>query len=457
MMKKPTASTGPQRTLRFKFPPKNFFALALIIFSAAGCLTVRLPKIEIKTGSQEKYWEWRDLAFETLQNNPDLKAARFAISSSARSRDIAAGNYLPSVTGTFDRDRSAPAGPNPMKDNMRFGISGDQPLFTGFDTTGKFLKSRKDLEASRLAYEELSASTRFQLRSVYAELLRLEKYLTVSRAIAQRRSQNAELIRLRYDAGRENLGSSMRAAAIAEQAFFTIRQTERRTESQSLLLGRLLGGEFMSPMRVAGDLEKMTPVIQDSMPDYSGLAEKTPHVRKLLKTAESFKAAVVSAQAAVWPTVDGTLDYGNTGGHLSTMKDDFTFGFKVSLPLFNGGKNIEGILKAKADYQSARQSAESAHQAAVAQMAEAWTLLRDAAENVLVRKKFLEASRKRAEIVRSEYTSGLVSFQDFDIAEQDLADSETSYVQALADVLIKEANWASVKGLTLEDTLNEAQ
>jgi outer membrane protein TolC len=247
----------------------------------------------------------------------------------------------------------------------------------------------------------------------------------------------------------------MRAEAIAEGARFEVRQTSRRMESQAILMGRDIGGMFVLPMQVEGDLEQMVPRVKDVTPDYPKLAVQTPNVHKLIKTAESLKAAVVSAQSAVWPKMDGTLDYGYAGNRVTNWRDQMSLGFKVSVPFFSGGQNIEGILKAKADYEAAREAARSVRDDVIAQLADAWVQYVDAVEAVEVSRKFLEASRKRSDIVRAEYTTGLVNFQDFDTSEQDLANSERAYVQSLGDVLVKEANWEFVKGSTLEDALNE--
>ncbi|MDD5217310.1 MAG: TolC family protein [Candidatus Omnitrophica bacterium] len=429
--------------------------LAVVLWG--GCLSVHLPEVSVKPGSETEKLTWDSLVRQTIAENPDLAGARYGITSRARSRDQAFGSYLPSVSGNFDRNRQRTTGTDPMKDDMAFGITGDQPMFTGLNTTGQFLKAGKDLEATRWAYQVTSANVRFQLRSVYIELLKLDQLLAVNRRIAERRKQNAEMIRLRYNAGRENLGSAMRGDAIAEQAEFNVRQTMRRMESQSLLLGKVVGGDFVVPAKVEGEMEKIIPAPDDETPDYPGLAEQTPTVYQLTKTAEAFKAAVISAQSVIWPQVNGSLDYGYEGGKLQHLRDQFLLGMTVTLPFFNGGKNIEGILKAKADYQTSLEAAESARNSAVAQLADAWVQLQDARENVVVNKHFLEAGRKRAEIIRAEYASGLVDFQEFDITEQDFANAETAYVQSLADVLTKAANWEFVKGSTLEDVLHETR
>jgi outer membrane protein TolC len=148
------------------------------------------------------------------------------------------------------------------------------------------------------------------------------------------------------------------------------------------------------------------------------------------------------------------MDYGGSGARASNLKSEHSWILKVAVPFFNGGKNVNAIRKAKADYDAAHAVAVSARDETVAQLADAWVKYVDAVELIAIFKKFLEASQKRAEIVRAEYASGLMTFQDFDTAEQEQNNSENDYVQGLADVLNAQANWEMIRGKTLEDDLN---
>ncbi|HTL48934.1 MAG TPA: TolC family protein [Verrucomicrobiae bacterium] len=426
----------------------------IALLGLAGCLSVRLPKAQIRPLESEKVVGWQGMVGEALENNPDLDSARFALESRARARDIAFGDYLPSVSGNLDKGRARSSG-SPAHDSLSLSVEADQALFTGFETTGNFISARKDLEAARFDYQDTSANVRFRLRSAYIELLRLKDLLDVSKRIEQRRRNNAELIQLRYEAGREHLGSLMRAKAIAERAAFVVRQTDRRIETQSLRLEREMGGEFELPLQVEGTLDTMVPVISGLKPDPAELAEETPAVQRAMKTAESFKALVLSSQGELWPHVDGSYDYEDSGTRASDLKSGSFLGLRASVPFFNGGKNVNGIRRAEANYRAAREDARSVRDETLTQLAEAWAQLTDAVEFVEVQKNFLEAARKRSEIVRSEYTAGLVNFQDFDIAEQDLADSENNYVESLAAVLSREASWQLARGATLEDAARE--
>jgi len=429
--------------------------IVLAAFFLGGCLTVRLPQAQIRTVHEAQPLTWEALVRQTLSLNPDLQEARYLVTSSARSRDIAFGDYLPSVDGGLERSISRNTGTAPSQDALGLDVTAQQSLFDGFGTTGNWLKARKELAAVKLAYVETSAEVRFRLRSAYIDMIRLERLLVTNRLIEERRKQNAELVRLRYEAGRENLGSALRVEAIYGQAAFDVRQTERSLESEALRLARESGGEFVFPVHIDDDLEKMLSEVTLGKEDYAALAENTPQVMRLIKTAEAAKAAVVSAQSAVWPQVDGNYDYGYSGGRASDLKDESFLGVNVTVPFFNGGKNIAAIRKAKADYEASERAALGARDEAIASLAEAWVLYQDAIESVEVRKKFLEAARKRAEIIRAEYASGLVNFTDFDTAEQENANAEKDYVGSLANVFIQQAHWEKTRGATLEDAYHE--
>lgn len=436
---------------------KNYYQYAAVFFAGitllTGCLNARLPLAAIKTGDGRTL-SWQAAVEQALRNNPDLLAAKRDIQSSARSRDIVRGDFLPEVTGSLERERLRTTNTQPMRDSLGVSVSAEQPLFTGFETTGAYWAARKDVEAAEWNYQQVSAEVFYRLRSSFVELLKLKELKAVSMRIDTRRKQNADMIRLRYEAGRENLGSSLRAQAVSAQAVYTVRQLSRSQQSQSLLFGREIGGDFDMNLQPEGNLIESVPELPKTIPDFAALAEKTPQVQKALKNAESLKALVLAAQGALWPRIDGTLGYGYTGDRASNLRDDMSLGLRVAMPFFSGGANIAAVRKAKADYESALETARSVRDQAVADLADAWASWADAVEFVEVRRQFLEASRKRAEIVKAQYETGLANFQEFDIAEQELDDGEKNYVESLAAALIREANWNFVRGTTLEDVFS---
>jgi outer membrane protein TolC len=80
---------------------------------------------------------------------------------------------------------------------------------------------------------------------------------------------------------------------------------------------------------------------------------------------------------------------------------------------------------------------------------EAFAAHQDAAERVDVQENFYEAARVRAEIARSQYSSGLLSFDDWDIIENELISREKEILAARRDAARAEAAWESAQGAGL--------
>ena len=59
---------------------------------------------------------------------------------------------------------------------------------------------------------------------------------------------------------------------------------------------------------------------------------------------------------------------------------------------------------------------------------------------------YLQAEGVRAEIGRSQYASGMLSFEDWDRIENDLISSEKSDLGGRRDAVVAEANWEKVQG-----------
>jgi outer membrane protein TolC len=67
-------------------------------------------------------------------------------------------------------------------------------------------------------------------------------------------------------------------------------------------------------------------------------------------------------------------------------------------------------------------------------------------EKLKVDRDFLEAASVRAEIARSKYNNGLLSFEDWDIIENDLITKQKTYLQSERDVILAEAAWQQTRG-----------
>jgi outer membrane protein TolC len=73
----------------------------------------------------------------------------------------------------------------------------------------------------------------------------------------------------------------------------------------------------------------------------------------------------------------------------------------------------------------------------------------DAAQQSHVQQQVLQAAELRAEIARSQYTSGLMSFDDWDIIEDDLIAQQKTDLTARRDAILALAAWENARGVSL--------
>ena len=67
-----------------------------------------------------------------------------------------------------------------------------------------------------------------------------------------------------------------------------------------------------------------------------------------------------------------------------------------------------------------------------------------------MQEKYLAAVEERARIAGAQYSSGLISFDDWVIIEDNLIDARKSFLNVRADALVAEATWIQAKGGALD-------
>jgi outer membrane protein len=70
----------------------------------------------------------------------------------------------------------------------------------------------------------------------------------------------------------------------------------------------------------------------------------------------------------------------------------------------------------------------------------------ESAEKLKVDQAFLDAAFTRAEIARSKYNNGLMSFEDWDRLESDLIQRQKNFLQSQRDRVVAEAAWEQAQG-----------
>ena len=393
---------------------------------------------------------WDECIVEAAKNNPDLIAAEQQIKQSEASKKITASTLYPQVDASLSAttSRNDTGISNSSGDTYTYGVTGSQLIFDGLQTINNVKAAGQNIQASKQNYRFTSATVRYNLRSAFVGLLRVQNMLRITQEIFNIRRENLQLITLRYESGLENRGALLTAEANLADAKYQISQAKRQVEVAQRNLIKAMGRQQFSSLKVQGDFQ-----VRDSAktkPDFESLATNNPSLQQLIAQKNAAEFNLKSTYGAFAPTLSGNASAGKDDVHWSPRNDEWSMGLTLSMPIFEGGLRFAQVSQAKAALNQLRENERSSRDGVVATLEQAWATLQDTMENAKVQKQNLTATEERSRIAQGQYSLGFLSFDNWTIIEDNLVKAKRSYLDSQASALLAEANWIQAKGETLE-------
>ncbi len=398
----------------------------------------------------ENILTWRDCVRITQKNNPELASAAENIKMSEANIGIARSPMLPNVeaNSSVSKSKSETQFGPVEQDSYSYGIEGRQMLFDGLKTFSDVDKSKEDLKISRYRYQAVSSNVRLGLRNAYISIMKAQENIEISKKIEKRRKQNYDLVKLRYEAGREHKGSLLTAEADYAQAVYEVKQAERDIELAREELRKIMGTRSMPELKVEQNFSLSEK--HDSDPDIKMITDRNPLLNEMVHQYESAKFNTKSSKRNFFPKVYGFLGAGRSNNEWPPDKTEWNAGVQATMPLFEGGRRIYETKRAIAGEKYYKAELKRIEDSILFTLQQKWIEFKNAVDNISVREKYLKAAEERSLIVEAQYTIGLVSFDNWIIIENTLVQAMKNYNNARANALVAEARWIQAKGETLE-------
>lgn len=383
---------------------------------------------------------------EAAENNPNLASAAAAAQKAKYDYKASYGDMLPQISLGADNTRNyseSADGTGNTSDGASYGISASQSLFTGGRNRAAVDSASARLKSVEADLADRRATLSYDVRSAFAQLLFAQEQVALAREIAKRRKENLELIQLRYEGGRENKGAVLLTQASSRDAEFGVAQAERFLVVARRQLARVLGRDEADEIQTAGKLETGRPA---TAADYEALAAETPAHWRAVAQLFVARAALASARSQYYPELSARASAGRNGEDWVPEQDEWFLGLTLNFPFFQGGKNVMNVRGAGADLVRAEADLRAADADIVVNLQKALTDFADAVDQSEVNAAYLKAEDVRAEIGRSQYAAGMLSFEDWDRIENDLISSQKSDLAGRRNAVVAEANWEKVQG-----------
>jgi outer membrane protein TolC len=417
---------------------------AIVLATLAFLFRIEAARSEPLT----KAMTWDACVEEAKRYNPDLVSAMEVIAQAKANRSIKASPLFPQVNASMSDRRAGGSGLDTTNaHSMR--LSGEQLFFDGFKTVFNVGKADDETVAARYNYVVTSSDVRLNLRTAFAELLSAQEYLNITRDIEKRRRQNADLVKLRYEAGREHRGALLLAQADLAQAEYDMEQAERAILLGQRRLNKQIGHTHLIPVFAKGTFDVVDRC--SKRPDFEAMADGNPFLQKLIALTDAARYGLRAAKADFFPRVFGNIQAGKAAlDNWPPNKNEWSLGIDVGYPLFTGRSRISEVYRTRAALNQAVADEKSGRDGVILTLEQTWTSLQNALDVVGVQRKFLVAGQERAKIGRAQYSIGIINFDDWTILEDNLVRAQKSFLSAELASLVAEADWIQAKGGTLE-------
>jgi outer membrane protein TolC len=393
---------------------------------------------------------WQQCVSEAREAHPDLYSALALLQQAEADKRIAEAARLPQVSLDLSSHQSGTtAKGGTLSSAYSYSVSAQQLLYDGHKTSNQIASSKEAIKAAQYNYNVVSSDLRFALRTAFTQLLKAQELVGLAAEIADRRQKNVRLISLRYQGGREHIGSLRQAEADLAQAEFEVSQAKRGLVVAQTTLASALGRDSHNPLRAQGAF-KATDLLTIK-PDLALLAKNNPLFQLLDTRSKAARYELNALKSAFCPQLYLTSSIGRGSlDRLPVDALDWNAGVTVSVPIFEGGSGRAMVAKGMAVLSQQNAEEKSGYLQLFNILEQSWKSYQDARQMVVVKKKFLAAAVERSTIANAQYSNGLITFNDWVIIENNLVSAKKEFLNAGADMLIAEAQWIQAKGVGID-------
>lgn|GEM_PF-491527 len=320
------------------------------------------------------------------------------------------------------------------------GLSTNQNLFSGFRDKSGIEKTEALLQAAKQTLNDSRLKICFELKSAYSQTLYAKELYQLSLKIKERRIKNRDLVKLRYEVGREHKGSFLLSESFVKQSEYEVSFAERLFQTNWKEIERIIA----TPVEVSLDVPLISEPIAEikiSEKEKSSLLDAHPSIMAEQSKVRAAQANIGIAEAGFYPDLNLSATVTRQDDVWLPKPRNYSFGINLTYPLFNGGRDYYNVKIAKSEYEKSIHTRDSKKNLLTFSLEQSYLNFINASEQLLVLTEFYKASDTRATIARAQYSNGLISFENWDIIENDLINREKNLLVGKRDLGLAEATY----------------
>lgn len=421
----------------------------------------------------QKKWTLKESVDYALKNNISIKQNKLNINSSTKDKEIAFGNFLPSVSAgntnsfTFglstggDNTRSSA---NRYNLGVNLGLNGT--IFNGFRNLNSYKQAKLGIESSKLDLEVIENDIALQVVNTYLNVLFAKENLEVAKVQAAISKKQIDRAQAQFDAGAIPKGDLLNVQSTAANDAQTVVTQENALNIALLRLSQLLqvGYEGFDVASIEVGTPSAALLFSSSSEVYKKALENRPEIERAKLSIKNADLGIEIAKGAFLPTLNynfststfynttfGQPDFftgvnPNTGQPFTVdrrfstqLNDNLSYGggFSLNIPIFSGFQTKNRVAKSVITKDQAVLSLESAKLTLQQTIEQAFLDAKAAAKTYEAAQVSLEAQKEAFKNAQNRFDYGAMTQFDYDQVRSRLVNAESASIRAKFDYVFK--------------------
>ena len=402
------------------------------------------------------------------RNAPAAVQARGQIRSANSSVRAAYAAFIPTVNLTAGQSQQTGDRLGQSGDIVPFtplhpwqystGLRSSLRLFDGGQRFYQISQSKADVHSAEANDVAQQYNVALQVKTQYYAILaarELEAAAVTQLGQAQAQLQAAAA---RVRAGAATLSDSLRSVIQVGNARLALLTAQNSLRVASAALTRLVAAPYLVTAEANDTLQQLPLTAVDSA-ELIQLARQGPAVEQATAQLVAAQAAVRSARAPYFPTVD--LSFGRTGGGYAPYGTGDkgnnrqypyanTFSFSASYPLFNNYQRENNLVQARVAEENADATLRDARLAAQQNLVQQLASLHAALERIQIQQASVASAEEDLRVQQQRYALGASTLLDLLTSQTTLDQQRAALIQARQDYRIARAQIEAIIGRDLQ-------
>ncbi|MDR2811497.1 MAG: TolC family protein [Endomicrobium sp.] len=400
---------------------------------------------------------------QTLQNNPSIAKAQHDLYIAKQSLYSSFSSFLPAIRflnsvtqrrGGFYETRMTEDAGKTVRMGAKYysyGLESKMSLFSGFSQYNATKALSAKLKAAQESYTRAVSNAICDAYSAYVNLMYTYEAIDLYKQIKHRRTENRDLVKLRYHSGNADMGSLRRIEADVKMIEYELEKTQRAIETDSVALLVAIGRNddvtiLETDERIVVDKEII------SKPDFGNLIIKIPDFLLAKYTLDYAKAMNWSNKGQWLPTIDfiGEINcHRYDKNKILNENKSWTTTLNLSYLLFSGGKRFFDTKSSAAQEKIAAEDFRNTKNKLKLNAIQVYNNWVNDYEILTVGNFYLESCKLQTDIAKRKYINGLISYEDWYNIEDSYIIYQKNMLNFRQRAILSKINWIRFLGKVL--------